>query len=75
MRHSLGDLNPASGGAVIFSMTLPSVLSFRKSQFSWGVPFCTVAYRYSSSPSVAKTSEWISGYAVAIFLSRRPSEL
>jgi hypothetical protein len=28
-----------------------------------------VAYMYSSPASVAKTIEWISGYAVAIFLS------
>src|SRR5579864_3694525 len=74
IRHSLGDLKPASGGAVIFSRTVPSAFIFKKSQFSRGVPFCTVTYRNSSPPSVAKTREWISGYAVAIFLSRRPSE-
>ena len=41
-RHSLGALNPASGGAVIFCTTVPSVFIFTKSQFSFGVPFCTV---------------------------------
>ena len=41
-RHSLGDLKPASGGAVIFCTTVPSVFILTNSQLSFGVPFCTV---------------------------------
>lgn len=42
IRHSRGALKPASGGAVIFWTTEPSVFILTKSQFSLGVPFCTV---------------------------------
>src|SRR5258708_30077033 len=74
MRHSFGDLKPASGGAVILRTIVPSTFIFKNNQFSFGVPLWIVTKRNSSPPSVAKTREWTSGYAVAIFLCKRPSE-